>query len=150
MDHKILPLSQVDYYMQLAIDVASSGGTPYGCVIVHRPSGNHVSAANVTSSRGKTAHAEMQALRQLPEMGWLADDLTLITTGEPCPMCMAAIVWCGITQVYYGLSITQIMDYHRQIDISAQEVADRSWIDVTVIGGIKEVECVALFEAAVS
>jgi len=30
---------------------------------------------------------------------------TLYTSGEPCPMCMGAILWCGIGRVVFAASI---------------------------------------------
>ena len=33
---------------------------------------------------------------------------TLYSSGESCPMCMDAIVWCGITRVVFGASIAEL------------------------------------------
>ena len=30
---------------------------------------------------------------------------TLYTTAEPCPMCRGAILWAGISKVYYGCNV---------------------------------------------
>jgi guanine deaminase len=135
--------------MQQAIEVAKHGETPYGCVIVHRRTGTSIVAANSTQQNGKTAHAEMEALRQLPKSGWPVEDLTLITTGEPCPMCMGAIMWCGITHVIYGLSIDRITHYHKQIALSSRVLADCGWVDTSIVGGVLEASCAELFEAFV-
>jgi tRNA(Arg) A34 adenosine deaminase TadA len=60
--------------------------------------------------RDSTAHGEMVAIRRfLAEYG--PEELkgtTLYTSGESCPMCMGAIVWCGISRVVYGASIAQL------------------------------------------
>ena len=30
---------------------------------------------------------------------------TIYTTGEPCPMCLGAIMWANIEKVYYGCNV---------------------------------------------
>ena len=34
----------------------------------------------------------------------------IYTTGEPCPMCMAAILWANIEKVYYGCNVVDTED----------------------------------------
>ena len=61
-----------------------------------------------------------------------------------------AVLWSGIETVVYGTSIRFLQSHGwRQIDILAEEVVRRSpsW-QCTLIGGVLEQECNALFEAA--
>ena len=54
-----------------------------------------------------TAHGEISAIRNA-EKNLGTHDLTgciLYTTGEPCPMCLYAILWANIEKVYYGCTI---------------------------------------------
>lgn len=98
--------------MQLAIKEAKTGiekqhGGPFGAVIVKNgqvvASGhNHVLAYN-----DSTCHGEVDAIRKA-ERKLKTYDLSgceLYTTGEPCPMCLAAIMWANIDKVYYGCTI---------------------------------------------
>lgn len=67
-------------------------------------------------------------------------------------MCQAAALWSGIEKVVFGTSIRTLQRLGwRQIDILAEEVIRRSsaWT-CTVIGGILERECDALFEKAIA
>ena len=50
-------------------------------------------------------------------------DATLYSSGEPCVMCMGAIIWCGIKRLVFAASIAQLSTRIGQIDITAQ--ADR-------------------------
>ena len=60
------------------------------------------------------------------------------------------IAWAGISAVYYGTSIRHLQDRGwNQIDIRADEVARRTpFRRISVVGGILESECDALFAAA--
>jgi tRNA(Arg) A34 adenosine deaminase TadA len=121
-------------------------------VIADRRNGRIVAEGWNKSSANPTWHGEIDAINRLAES--LADfdgsQLVLYTTAEPCPMCQGAILWSGIGMVVFGTSIRFLQSQGwRQIDILAEEVVRRSpsW-ECTVIGGVLEEECNALFEAA--
>ncbi len=95
--------------MREAIRLADEGmrtgrGGPFGCVVVRR--GEIVARGNnrVTSTNDPTAHAEVTAIREAcASLGvFQLDDCEIYTSCEPCPMCLAAIYWARIPQVYYA------------------------------------------------
>ena len=54
-----------------------------------------------------TCHGEVDAIRRACK-ALSTHDLSgceLYTTGEPCPMCLAACLWANISKVYYGCTI---------------------------------------------
>ena len=144
-----------EMFMRRAIELASKvPDVPFGAVIVDRSSGQIVAEGWNKSSANPTWHGEIDAINRLAES--LADfdgsQLALYTTAEPCPMCQGAILWSEIGMVVYGTSIRFLQNQGwRQIDILAEEVVRRSpsW-ECTLIGGVLEQECNALFEAASS
>ena len=72
---------------------------------------------------------------------------TLYTSGESCPMCMGAIVWCGIARVVYGASIAQLATKMGQIMITDAEIADKTpFVDITLTGGVLAEESLKLFK----
>jgi tRNA(Arg) A34 adenosine deaminase TadA len=96
-------------FMREAIQLADAGmrggrGGPFGCVIVRR--GEIVARGNnrVTSTNDPTAHAEVTAIREACAalQTFQLDDCELYTSCEPCPMCLSAIYWARIPQVFYG------------------------------------------------
>ena len=84
--------------------VRSNRGGPFGCVIVRR--GSVVAGAGncVLATNDPTAHAEVTAIRAAcRDLGtFRLGDCELYTNCEPCPMCLAAIYWARIPQVYYA------------------------------------------------
>ncbi|MDF1559774.1 MAG: nucleoside deaminase [Bacteroidales bacterium] len=95
-------------YLELAIDTAyrniSEGGGPFGAVIACN--GRIVArAANmVVPSHDPTAHAEIEAIRQASALLGTHDlsECVLYASCEPCPMCLGAIYWAGISRVVYA------------------------------------------------
>jgi tRNA(adenine34) deaminase len=142
-----------EHYMRRAIELAANAPRlPFGAVIVDRDGGSIVAEGWNRSALNPTWHGEIDAINQLAmrRADFDGSRLALYTTAEPCPMCQAAILWSGIEQVIYGTSIRFLQKHGwRQIDILAEEVIRRGpgW-QCTVVGGILEAQCNALFLAA--
>lgn len=133
--------------MHEAIARAKQGNTPFGCVIADVDQVVSGAFNTVKSDKDPTAHAEVNAIRQLPA-GYFrnAASLTLYTTCEPCPMCMGAIIFAGIGRVVYGAAIEDISRYFNQINIPAAEVAGRGFEKIVVAGNVLRAECLALLK----
>jgi len=98
-----------EQFMQRALELAqihmhSGHGGPFGAVIVKDGSIIAEGWNCVTSASDPTAHAEIVAIRRACQNlnTFSLAGCTLYTSCEPCPMCMAAIYWARIDQVYFG------------------------------------------------
>jgi len=89
---------------QAFLGMRKNHGGPFGAVIVR--DGEVISRAHnlVLKIHDPTAHAEIVAIRRAAAKLKRFDlsDCEIYSTGEPCPMCLAAICWAGIRKVYYG------------------------------------------------
>lgn len=137
-----------DRFMQLAIDQAKLGDFPFGTVIVRA---GEVVATGYNSGRREgdpTAHGEMVAIRNFlkSHKAEAFKDTTLYTSGEPCVMCMGAIVWCNIKRVVYAASIAQLATRIGQIDITSEQIANATpFREIEITGGVHATEAMALF-----
>src|SRR5436190_17810562 len=120
------PASSEDVrFMRMALDEARQGDFPFGAVIVRDGSviarGRNLGRTN----DDPTAHGEMVAIRRcLADHGSAAlKGSTLYTSGEPCVMCMGAIVWCRFGRLVFAASVEQIAARMNQIMISSADVA---------------------------
>ncbi|MFN7976469.1 MAG: nucleoside deaminase [Acidobacteriota bacterium] len=109
------PLSIADpadgIYMSRAIALATralrSGQSPFGAVIVR---GGEVLAGEhnrVIQDNDPTAHAEINAIRTATRAQQVIklSGATIYSSCEPCPMCLAAIHWSGISRLVYAATI---------------------------------------------
>ena len=80
-----------------------SKGGPFGAVIVKDDKILCSAHNTVIQSKDPTAHAEINAIREAAKILNTHDltGCTLYTSAEPCPMCLAAIIWSNIKIVYY-------------------------------------------------
>lgn len=91
--------------IQLAIDNVRQGrGGPFGAVVVSDGRIIAEGANSVTSLNDPTAHAEITAIREACRKLQRFDlrACELYTSCEPCPMCLGAIYWARLDQVYFG------------------------------------------------
>lgn len=138
-----------EYFMRQALDEAAQGDFPFGAVIVR-------DGAVVARGRnaGKilndpTAHAEMMAIRDFLSRRPAAElaGLTIYASGEPCPMCMGALLWCGVGRIVYAASIPRIAEYLNQIAIPCRTLAGAApFTSVDIVGDVLGAESLVLFD----
>ena len=99
-------------YMEMAIEEAYKGinnheGGPFGSIIVKDGKVIGRGHNTVLKNQDPTCHGEMEAIRDACKNIGSFDlsGSTIYTTGEPCPMCLGAILWANIDYVYYGCNI---------------------------------------------
>ena len=95
-------------FLQQAVELASAnvadGGGPFGAIVVKDQRIIASSGNRVTPNLDPTAHAEVMAIRlACQQLGdFQLTDCTLYTSCEPCPMCLGAIYWARLKQVYFA------------------------------------------------
>jgi tRNA(adenine34) deaminase len=135
-------------FMRMAIDEARRADFPFGAVVVRDGAvlarGRNLGRTN----RDPTAHGEMVAIRRcLADHGPAAlRGSTLYTSGEPCAMCMGAILWCHVGRLVYAASVTQLASKIDQIMTSSAELrAQAPFVAISITGGVLADEAMALF-----
>ncbi len=97
-----------NYYMQRAIELSkqsiSNGGGPFGAVIVKDGEIIAESSNSVTQDNDPTAHAEVNAIRKAAKAMNTFDlsGTTIYSSCEPCPMCLSAIYWARISNLFFA------------------------------------------------
>ena len=96
----------MDTALDLAAAAAAAGEAPVGAVIVE--SGEILAAERnrMRELNDPTAHAELQALRAAAHRlaSTRLDGCVVYASGQPCPMCLAAIHLCGVSRVLFAAS----------------------------------------------
>ena len=140
--------SEDERFMRIALEEARQGDFPFGAVIVRDRSvvarGRNLGRTN----NDPTAHGEMVAIRRcLADHGAAAlRGSTLYTSGEPCAMCMGAILWSRIGRLVFAASVAQLATRIDQIMLSSADVAAKaSFVPISITGGVLADEAMALF-----
>jgi len=135
-------------FMRMALDEARRADFPFGAVIV-RDGSVIARGRNLGRTNGDpTAHGEMVAIRRcVADRGSAAlRGSTLYTSGEPCAMCMGAILWTHVGRLVYAASVTEIATKMDQIMLSSAEVAAKApFAPISITGGVLAAEAMQLF-----
>jgi len=93
----------------LARDNVRQGGRPYGAVIVR--DGEVLSRAvnTIAITQDPTDHAEMVAIREVSRRLGRSklDGCIVYASGQPCPMCHAAMRLAGVERGYYAFTAVE-------------------------------------------
>ena len=96
-------------YMKVAKELSddnlrTNAGGPFGACVVKDGKIIGKGSNNVLSTNDPTAHAEIMAIRDACKNieSYDLSDCILYTSCYPCPMCLSAIIWSKIKNVYYG------------------------------------------------
>ena len=101
-------MSQKNIFMmraiELSIESAKSKGGPFGSVVVKNNKIIAEGSNKVTMNNDPTAHGEIVAIRDACQKlnNFDLSGCDLYSSCEPCPMCLSAIYWSRIENVFYA------------------------------------------------
>ena len=140
-------------FMQCAIEEARLGihsghGGPFGAVVVKDGEVIGRGHNQVVKQNDPTCHGEMMAIRDACA-NLRSFDLRgcqIYTTGEPCPMCLGAILWANIDRVYYGCNVEDTDKIGFRDDVFYKKYQSREGF----CEALDREECLKLYEEYIS
>ncbi|GAA0333014.1 nucleoside deaminase [Morganella psychrotolerans] len=112
-------------FLQQAIALArrniEKGGRPFGAVIVKDGKIISEGVNQMAELNDPTAHAELLALRHAGQtLGQTRlEGCVVYASGQPCPMCLAAMRMAGITRAVYAYSNSDAQPYGLSTELIA-------------------------------
>lgn len=96
-------------YIEEALKEANKGikkqhGGPFGAVIIKDNKIIGKGHNQVLKKHDPTSHAEINAIKDASKKLKTHDlsGCVIYTTSQPCPMCLSAIIWSNIKEIYYA------------------------------------------------
>lgn len=147
--------SEHERFMAMAIEEAKAGlaqgEQPFGAAVVLDGEVICRSRSLKVSTNDATAHSETLAVRYAStKLGrrLLPKGAVFYCTCEPCPMCLGAVLNADIGTIVIGARHEQLpgIGYHRY---STERLAELTGWDLTIVHGVLNAECVALYQGFV-
>lgn len=101
----------MDQFMERAVELSrvnvKEGGQPFGAVLVHDGKVVAEGVNEIHKVYDVSGHAELLAIREAQNNLQTHDltGFTMYASGEPCPMCLTAMYYASIKDIYYCASI---------------------------------------------
>ncbi|MGY0498636.1 nucleoside deaminase [Nocardia sp. FBN12] len=138
----------------LAGHALALGDRPFGAVAVAGDGTVLAEGVNAVNTTGDvTTHAELVAITLATAAGRATDlrGATVYASGEPCPMCAAAMVWAGVGRIVFAAGAAEfgpILPAGPSFRLTCAEVVASSSVPVEVSGPHLGEEALAVFRAA--
>jgi tRNA(Arg) A34 adenosine deaminase TadA len=133
----------------LAYTAAGTGNQPFGAVAAAVDGTVLSEGGNTAATTGNASHhAELVAINEAAALGASLDGSVMYASGEPCPMCSAALVWAGVTRIVFaaaGPDFGPLLPPGVVFDLRCAEVVARSNREVEVLGPFLGEEALAPF-----
>lgn len=100
-----MDISPMDIAIQEAqIGIDDAHGGPFGAVVVRGGIIIGRGHNRVLLNQDPTCHGEIEAIRDACRNtgSFSLEGADIYTTSEPCPMCLGAVLWAGIRNIYFG------------------------------------------------
>lgn len=149
------PITETDAaYLRKSIDLAvhagELGNRPFGAVVVGASGDELAEGFNRVASSGSViAHAEIDAIEKIASPDQIVG-ATVYASGEPCPMCSAALVWAGVGRIVFAAAerdFSPLLPDGPRFDLSCRKVVAASGQDITIDGPALGAEALAPFHA---
>lgn len=123
----------------LAFENAEQGGRPFGAVVVKDEKLIATGVNRMQADCDPTAHAELLALRAAGKalQSVRLDGCTVYASGQPCPMCFAAMRMSGVKEIIFAYS----NDEAEPFNLSTAKVAKELSKPVSEQTGIRLEHC---------
>ncbi|WP_458759838.1 nucleoside deaminase [Afipia sp. TerB] len=103
-------MAEHERFLREAIELAranvKTGGRPFGALVVKDGAIIGTGVNEILSTNDPTAHAELTAIRAASQKLHSPNlaGCTVYASGNPCPMCMAAMRMAGVSEVCFAYS----------------------------------------------
>lgn len=137
-------------YMQIAIDISKTSRYPYGAIVVRDDKiiGRSDAGGFGDCLNSLFSHAELAAIENATTTlyGGLVG-ATLYASCEPCPMCMGAILYEGISKLVYACTLKDSIKYNcKEVLVPCEKIASLSGKTIEIIPNLLREEALKVLE----